>query len=126
MLKITRASIHRGEISNQEVHRLYDQFGPTPRLCIDFLFEPLERKAHEDHVRKAISKITSQKFETLFDESSALEMDDLSHKICLISRENRDDVTSLLIVKPITPNMHSKLVCQFRKLERQEQVRLYK
>jgi len=53
-------------------------------------------------------------------------MDDLSHKICLVSRENRDKVTSLPIVKPITPNMHSKLVCQFRKLERQEQVRIYK
>jgi len=52
-------------------------------------------------------------------------MDDLSHKICLISCENRDNVASLPIVKPITPSMHAKLVCQFRKVERQEQV-MYK
>jgi hypothetical protein len=67
---------------------------------------------------------SSQKLESLFDECSALEMDDLSHKICLVSRENRDDVTSLPILKPITPNMYSKLACQIRKLERQ--VRMYK
>ena len=67
--------------------------------------------------------MTSQRLETLFDKSNDLEMDDVSHKICLVSRENRDKVTSLPIVKPITPNMHS---CQFRKLERQEQVRMYK
>jgi len=126
MLKISRATIYRRDISIEEVNCLYDQFGPTPRLCLDFLFEPFEREAHEDHVRKAISGMTSQKLETLFDKSSDLEMDDLSHKICLVSRENRDKVASLPIVKPITPNMHSKLVCQFRKLERQEQVRIYK
>ena len=70
MLKFSRASIYRGIISSEEVNHLYDQSGPTPRLCIDFLFEPLERKAHDDHVRKAISEITSQKLEKLFDESS--------------------------------------------------------
>jgi len=47
----------------------------------------------------AISEITSQKPETLFDESIALEMDDLSHKICLVSRENPNNVQ---VVKPIT------------------------
>ncbi len=125
MLKIFRASIYGGEISDEQVNRLYDQFGPTPRLCIDYLLEPLEMKKYEDHVRSAVSDITSQKLEKLFKESGALNMDDLSHKICLISRENRDDVASLPIVKPITPNMHSRLVCQFRKLERQEQIRMY-
>lgn len=126
VLKNARTSIHQGEIIDEQVNRIYDQFGPTPRLCIDYVLEPLEMSEYEDDVRRAVSDITSQKLEKLFDESSALEMDDLSQKICLISRENRDNVTSLPIVKPITPNVHSKLVCQFRKLERQEQVRMYK
>jgi hypothetical protein len=81
---------------DEQVNRVYDQFGPTPRLCIDFLLNPLEAQVYEDDIRKAVANI--------------------SHKICLISRENRDNVASLPIVKSITPNMHSRLVCQFRKL----------
>ncbi len=126
MFKITRVSIYQGENSDKQVNHLYDQFGPTPRLCIDYLLNLFEAKNYEDDVRKAVANITSQKLETLFDESAALKMDDFSDKICLISRENRDNVASLPIVKPITPNMHSRLVCQFRKLERQEQVHMYK
>jgi hypothetical protein len=126
MFNITRASIHLGGNFDEEINRRYDQFGPTPRLCIDYLLSPLGGKDYEDAVQMAVENITSQRLEILFNESSALKMDDVSQKICLISRENRDDVASLQIVKPISPNMHSRLVCQLRKLERQEQVCMYK
>jgi len=58
MLKITRASIHRGGISDshEQVNRLYDQFGPTPRLCIDNLLKPLEMKEYEGGIRHHIPK----------------------------------------------------------------------
>jgi len=90
--------------------------------CIDFLLNPLEAQEYDDDVRKAVANITSKYYST----NPVLLTWTTSHKICLISRENRDNVASLPIVKPITPNMHSRLVCQFRKLERLEQVRMYK
>jgi len=69
----------------------------------------------------AISEITSQKPKTLFDESIALEMDDLSHKI--VSSVARIRTTHRLWNRLL--NIHSKLVYQSRKRERQEQVRIW-
>ena len=53
-------------------------------------------------------------------------MDAVSHKICLISREQRDDMHSDVVVAPITSFIRSILVKQVRSLERAEQIRLYK
>jgi hypothetical protein len=53
-------------------------------------------------------------------------MDALSHKVCLISREKREDVHSRPIVAPITSFIQSKLANQLRVLEQAERIRLYK
>ena len=50
-------------------------------------------------------------------------MDKVSHKICLLSRGQRDDVHSPAIV---TPSMQSKLATRFWNLHRDEQIHLYK
>jgi len=51
-------------------------------------------------------------------------MDKVSHKICLISRQDRENVYSP--VTPITSSINSKLANHFQTLEHSEQVRLYK
>jgi len=86
------------------------------------LLNPLEAQEYDDDVRKAVANITLKYYSM----NPVLLIWTTSHKICLISCENRDNVASLPIVKPITPNVHSRLVRQFRKLERLEQVRMYK
>jgi len=48
--------------------------------------------------------LTYQALEKLFGDASALEMGKESHKICLISRDTLEDVTSLPVVKLITPH----------------------
>jgi hypothetical protein len=53
-------------------------------------------------------------------------LDAISHKICLINREDREDVAGPWNVKPITQAIQSKLASQLRKTERRDQVRLYK
>jgi hypothetical protein len=53
-------------------------------------------------------------------------MDTLSHKIWLISRQDREDVYSGAVVSPITSYIKSRLVNHFRTLEHREQIRLYK
>lgn len=60
MFSITRASIYWGGISDEWVNRVYNKFGPTPRVCIDYLFKPVEMKEYEDNVQRAVSDITSQ------------------------------------------------------------------
>lgn len=53
-------------------------------------------------------------------------MDGHSHKICLISREDRENVYSSAIVSPIASTIKSRLANHFRTLEHREQIRLYK
>ena len=49
----------------------------------------------------------------------------MSHKICLISREEQDEVDSSAVLAPITPSIQSRLANRFRSLQRDEQLRLY-
>ena len=49
-----------------------------------------------------------------------------SHKICLISREDREIVYSNAIESLITSTIKSRLANHFRTLEHGEQIRLYK
>ena len=127
MFKIPRASIYPTSTSDYEhINLLYDRLGPTPRLCLDLFEDAHRRERYEDELRKVISNITSESLEALFDAAGTLEMDKLSHKICIIRRESLDNVAGLPIVEAITPHIRSKLVYQLRILERRDQVRLYK
>lgn len=124
---LTRAAIHLPNFSDHErINRIYDLLGPTPRLCINYLIDPPELARYEDDIRKALSSITLETLEKLFKDSSSLAMDDIPSKICLISRNNVEDMASLSIVKPITPSIQSRLAGQIRTLERREQIRLFK
>lgn len=125
--KSTRASIHLPGIANHErINHIFDRFGPTPRLCIDYFLDPLKLLQYEDDVRKAVTNITSDRLEQLFKDASSLTLDAISHNICLISRKDRENVASLPVVKLITPSIQSRLAGQFRKLGRRELIRLYK
>jgi hypothetical protein len=126
MFKIPRASIHTSVSDYKHINLLYDRLGPTPQLCLDFFKDAYLRKRYEDDLRKAISSIKSESLEALFDAAGTLEMDELSHKICMIRRDSLENVASLPIVEAISPYVRSKLVYQIRILKRRDQVRLYK
>ena len=111
---------------SEHINLLYDRLGPTPRLCLNSLDDKYECKEYERELEKAISNVTPESLEALFDAAGTLEMDKLSHKICIIRRESLENVAGLAIVEPITPYIRSKLVYQLRILERRDQVRLYK
>ena len=121
-----RASIFYSDHTG--LNRVYEQLGPIPRLCLDYLHDDskVRIKQYERDIQYSVSSLSTESLETLFDNAGNLDMGQLSHKICLLSRGVLEDVTSPPIVKPVTPYVHSKLVCRLRTLERTEQVRLYK
>ena len=77
-------------------------------------------------MNEALSDITVEIIEKLIKDASALSMDKVSQKICLLSRGQRDNVHSPAVVAPITPSMQSRLATRFRNLHRDELIRLYK
>jgi len=113
-------------IDYTRINDIYDRFGPTPRLCIDYSFDLDMLVEHERKVNKVVSNVTAVQLEQLFKDAGSLDMDTVSHTICLISREQRDDMHSGVVVAPITSSIRSILVKQVRSIERAEQIRLYK
>ena len=124
-LKSTRASIH-GIADHAGINDVYDRFGPVTRLCIDIFGKTDQFEQYKMDVCKAISNITLEYLARLFEDASSLHPDDSSHKIYLISRKDRDNVASVAIVSPITSSIQTRIAGQIRKLERQDQIRLYK
>jgi hypothetical protein len=113
---------------HESVNRVFNELGPTPRLCIDYLCSPgqIELEQHRQDVQEAISNLTISDLQRLLQDSRSLTMNAVSHKLCLISRQDRENVYSRPIVSPITSSIKSRLANRFRTLERGEQIRLYK
>ena len=111
-------------ITENHINETFDLLGPVPRLCIDFSSDELEE--YKQALNTALSDITVKTIEKLIKDTSALSMDKVSHKICLLSRGQRDNVHSPAVVAPITPSIQSRLSTRFRNLHRDEQIRLYK
>jgi hypothetical protein len=106
------------------INETFDLLGPIPRLCIDFASDELDE--YKKALNMALSDITVDEIEKLIKDTSALSMNPVSHKLCLLSRGQRDDVHSPPVVAPITPSIQSRLAARVRNLHRDEQIRLYK
>ena len=111
------ASLLLPEVSEDQVNRIYDLLGPTPRLCLELISDKERLEKYEDEVTTTILEVTADKLENMIrDAASLTTMDQVSHKICLISREDRYKVHSRAVVAPITLFVQSKLANRFRNL----------
>ena len=113
-----------GNITENHINETFDLLGPVPRLCIDSSSDELEE--YKQAVNTVLADIEVKTIEKLIKDTSALSMDQVSHKICLLSRGQRDNVHSPAIVAPITPAIQSRLSTRFRNLHQNEQICLYK
>ena len=111
-------------VTENHIDEIFDLLGPIPRLCIDSTSDELEQ--YKTTLNTELSKITVDKIEMIIRYASILSMDAVSRKICLVSRKQWDDISSLPIVTPITSFIQSRLSIRFRNLHRDEQIRLYK
>jgi hypothetical protein len=108
------------------IEELFHELGPVPRLCIDF--DAARLRTYRKDLNKELGKLSIDSLEELVDEGESLEMDSVSHKVCLIRRfystplEFSDDVK----ISPITPYVGSRIAFQLKNAERHELIRLYK
>lgn len=107
--EISYAASISGIADHAGINDVFNRFGPVPRLCIDIFSQAGQFQQYQEDVRKAISNITLEQLARLFEDASSLHSDDISHKICLISREDRNDVTSDPIASPITSSIQTRL-----------------
>ena len=112
------------EMKEECINLIFDRFGPTPRLCLDYGHNEARLQNYEDKVQETISGLTIEQLETWFKDSRSLSMTANSHKICLINRKS--DLPGQTVVTIITQFIEKRLANQNRTMERDDQIRLYK
>ncbi|EDR03255.1 uncharacterized protein LACBIDRAFT_307487 [Laccaria bicolor S238N-H82] len=117
-----------GRINESRTNEIFDQLGPTPRLCIEYQLDPNALSLYEKDICTALSKVTSKDLELLLVAAGngGLGIDSMFDTIALLTRQSLDDAYSPGMATPITPYIQSRLSYQFRNLERKELLRLYK
>lgn len=96
------------------INDTYDQFGPTPRLCLETAAFPEAMAAYGTDVRGTLAWMTLETLRQWTVQARDLKMDGISDKLCLIRREKRNTVSSLPLVMPITDHIASKLSLHMR------------
>jgi hypothetical protein len=122
---MSSAEIFLPQFEQKRINQIFDELGPTPRLCIDYLSNPGRLKEYRRDLRDAILDITSGQLEKLIRDIASVNLSEVSHKLFLIFREEREVVNGDVIVVPITEDVKKKLALQFRNLQKDEQIRLY-
>lgn len=106
---ILSAPLHLGSPSRKVIDDTYDQFGPTPRLCLEMASDPHKLESYKAAVHRALKWATLQNPLGLILELKCLNMDDNSEKLFLIRRENKGEVKSMNCVAPITDYIRFRL-----------------
>jgi hypothetical protein len=106
------------------INELYDRFGPTPRICFDFLKQPTRLEDHEAHYESALNELTIEKLRDFVSDGAKLNLDAGSHSLFLVKRTNVDDLRKAFI-EPISVPVKSELQKRIRLWKRSEQIHLY-
>ncbi len=96
------------------MNNTFDQFGPTPRLCLDLASMPTDLVWYQATVRSALQQLGLRRLQELAYKVGDLGSDDISHHVCLVMREDRDEINSGPIIKLITDNIQSRLAITLR------------
>ena len=108
------------KFTNDSINEIFDQLGPTPRLCLDYQYIPDRLAAYSRDLTTAIAKATPPEIEGLLKAAESLSMDSISQTICLVRRAKQDEVASWPVVTVITPTVQSRLANKFQDLPRDE------
>lgn len=107
------------------IDEMYTWFGPTPRICFDYLKTPSVLDGYIKHLRIALSRLSLRSLQKMVDNTSVLDMDAFSSTILLLKRRGSGLSRPLITVEPITPAVEMALRNQFRRETRAERLNLY-
>ncbi len=101
---------------------MFEEIGPTPRICIDFLLNDSERELYEAELATAIHGLSLDTLTKLALNIPTLDLQEVSHKIILVSRMQDSELAQ---ITPITSYVKSRLVRKLQDEERNRRLRLY-
>ncbi|KAH9176577.1 hypothetical protein EDB89DRAFT_1846156 [Lactarius sanguifluus] len=137
--EISKAAVIHGLTANDpRIDEMYYQYGPTPRLCLDFVGDNALFIVHKDHFDTALSNLSLKKLSEMASDRKNFGIDDESHTLILVKRVPRNDLIraglkiddgqefSYGCSEPITHMIKLKLRTQLRKETRAARIAFYK
>ena len=122
---VPSAQIH--ELTNRQ-HELvkanFNDLGPMPRTCINFIKDPPQQSKYEKHCQGLISTLTSQSLREFVINSGLLNLDAKSHHLFLIRRFEVDDLSSAYL-EPISAKVKMQIKQALDNLEQHDRIDLY-
>ncbi|KAH9166711.1 hypothetical protein EDB89DRAFT_1910472 [Lactarius sanguifluus] len=111
--------INADDTSDPCIDEMYYQYGPTPRICFDFLCNEALLFAHEARYESALGKLSLQKLGYMASKKVNSGMDDESHTLVLVTRllvdGDGDGKFSHSRLEPVTRMIKLKLQNKLRK-----------
>lgn len=109
---ITSASLAFSAPNWEAINTIYNDLGPTPRLCIDLLESgAVESYKHtlEDHV----CTLDPEQYLSMVSQTCVVTLEDMPENLFLVTRADPSVMDDKIKVEPITWFVASRLVAQF-------------
>jgi len=124
---------HSAEIhgfSEEQTNRAKDAFnsyGPTARICIDFVRSPKLLHQYERHLNNTVLHLTADRLQHFVEKGKelGLDLDAESHTLFIVRRNKVEDL-KIAHLAPISANVETRLMTTIGTLQRLEQINLYR
>jgi len=132
------AVIHGLKATDPGIDQLYNQFGPTPRICFHFLKDGALSIVYKARYEEALKKLSLNMLDDMTSQREKFSIDTESHTLLLVRRVPRKDLIRANLnvsdgkefsygsSEPITHAVKLELRNQLRKETRAAQIKLYK
>ena len=102
----------------------FKKLGPIPRICIDFVEDQSLLRAYEEHCQAMVMGLTEHSLRHFVLKGVVLDLDEESHTIFIIKRNDVDDLTKAYL-EPISANAKMQLMMAFNSLQQFKRTKLY-
>lgn len=123
---LSSSKLSRPSVEPKRIDDIFYRLGPTARICLEMIGTETVLKDYEHDLKDSLNHMTADDLERMIYDVSSLSINAVSHKLCLISRKDRDDLQSDRIVGPMTNVIKSRLANKLQNMTQAERIRLYK
>ncbi|KAI9442334.1 hypothetical protein H4582DRAFT_2109937 [Lactarius indigo] len=126
--EISKAAVVYGlEANDPRIDEMYNQYGPTPRICLEFLCDRAFINAYQVRYRSALATVSLKKLSDMANDKMNFPIDGESDTLVLVRRlPSLDGNLSDGRLEPITYTVKLALRNQLRKEARAARIALYK
>jgi len=88
---------------------LFKCYGPTPRLCLDFIDDPDLLRPYDDHLGEVASRLTTHSLRHFVQKDGYSDLDAESHTLFIVRRNKVEDLQRAYLA-PISANVEMLLM----------------